>query len=300
LQEPGAPSFSPPALVDTHCHLDLDAFDADRQAVLDRAGRAGVSRIVVPALNHASAYRVIELADSHENVFAAVGIHPTEAEGAGLRAASDWRDLAQRPKVVAVGEVGLDYYWVTDRKARAGQRAVLQQQLALAQQCHLPAILHLREEADAVGGPCSQDMLHLLRDWTRSLQNAGDGLASRPGVLHSFSSSLEVALEAIDLGFLIGFTGPVTFPKADARREVVRDLPLDRIVVIAMNLPLSLILLIKLPRYSLARSVTSTMPRAQMPRGFLTGECLFEHRRLPFTSPGTASACRSAPPRTGG
>jgi TatD DNase family protein len=209
----------------------LDAFDADRQAVLDRAGRAGVSRIVVPALNHASAYRVIELADSHENVFAAVGIHPTEAEGAGLRAASDWRDLAQRPKVVAVGEVGLDYYWVTDRKARAGQRAVLQQQLALAQQCHLPAILHLREEADAVGGPCSQDMLHLLRDWTRSLQNAGDGLASRPGVLHSFSSSLEVALEAIDLGFLIGFTGPVTFPKADARREVVRDLPLDRIVV---------------------------------------------------------------------
>jgi TatD DNase family protein len=132
---------------------------------------------------------------------------------------------------VALGEIGLDYYWVTDQQARAGQRAALLQQLALAQQCQLPAILHLREERDAAGGACSRDMLDLLRDWTRSLQNAGDPLASRPGVLHSFSSSLEVALEAIELGFLIGFTGPITFPKADARRELVRNLPLDRLLV---------------------------------------------------------------------
>ena len=82
-----------------------------------------------------------------------------------------------------------------------------------------------------MGGPCSQDMLDILGGWAKNLRDAGDGLALRPGVLHSFSSSLEVALQAIDLGFLIGVTGPVTFPNADARREVVRSLPLDRIIV---------------------------------------------------------------------
>jgi TatD DNase family protein len=231
LRDPKAPETSPPSLVDTHCHLDLGAFDADRQSVLDRAARAGVGRIVVPGLNHGSALRILDLTQAHENVFAAVGIHPTEADGENLAGAADWPELADRPKVVAVGEIGLDYYWVADQNARAVQRALLQQQLELARQCHLPAILHLREEGDAVGGPCSQDMLDLLRDWTRTLRNAGDTLASRPGVLHSFSSSLEVASEAIDLGFFIGLTGPVTFPKADARRDVVRNLPLDRILV---------------------------------------------------------------------
>ncbi|MFN2119306.1 MAG: TatD family hydrolase, partial [Anaerolineales bacterium] len=220
-----------PALVDSHCHLDLEVFAADRQAVLDRAAGAGVGRIVIPALNYASALRVVELADALANVFAAVGVHPTETQDSALTPASKWGDLAHRRKVVAFGEIGLDYFWVTDRKGRARQRGLLQKQLALAQQFHLPVILHLREEGDAIGGSCSRDMLDILRDWTRALQTAGDALASRPGVLHSFSGSLEVALEAMDLGFFIGVTGPVTFPKADARREVVRNLPLDRILI---------------------------------------------------------------------
>jgi TatD DNase family protein len=228
LPESSASSSPLPALVDTHCHLDLEAFDADRQSVLDRAGQAGVGRIVVPALNHASALRVIELAAANTNVYAAVGKHPTESD---FTSSSEWQDLAQRPKVVAIGEIGLDYYWIKDKRARAAQRTTLLQQLELARRVHLPAILHLREEGDAVGGPCSTDMLTILRDWVHGLRRTGDGLASRPGVLHSFSSSLAVALEAIDLGFFIGVTGPVTYPKANARRDVVRSLSLDHILV---------------------------------------------------------------------
>lgn len=231
MQDPGAPSSSLPALVDTHCHLDLEAFDADRQSVLDRAARVGVGRVVVPALNHASSLRIIELAEAHANIFAAIGTHPTETEDGALTDNAAWRDLAQRPKVVAIGEIGLDYYWVTDQRTRADQRGLLQRQLGLAQQTRLPVILHLREEGDATGGACSQDLLTILRDWIQSLRQAGDELASRPGVLHSFSGSLEVALQALDLGFFIGITGPITFPKADARRDTVRGLPLERILV---------------------------------------------------------------------
>jgi TatD DNase family protein len=231
LPDPKVPLHSAPAWVDTHCHLDLEVFDGDRQSVLDRAERAGVGRIVVPALNHASALRVIELAQAHASVYAAVGIHPTESDEGARTESSDWRELGQQPKVVAIGEIGLDYYWITDHTARAVQRSTLLRQLELARQLHLPAILHLREEGDVIGGPCSQDMLGILRDWILNLRQAGDGLAARPGVLHSFSSSLDVAAEAIDLGFFIGLTGPVTFPKAESRREVVRSLPLERILV---------------------------------------------------------------------
>jgi TatD DNase family protein len=228
LPHPSAPSTPLPALVDTHCHLDLEIFNPDRQSVLDRAARAGVDRIVVPALDHPSALRVIELARANTNLYAAVGVHPTESDFAG---ASDWRELAQRPKVVAIGEIGLDYYWITDKQGREAQRRALLRQLELARQVRLPAILHLREEGDAVGGLCSRDMLEILREWIHGLRRTGDDLASRPGVLHSFSSTLEVASEAIDLGFFIGVTGPVTYPKADARRDLIRALPLDRILV---------------------------------------------------------------------
>jgi TatD DNase family protein len=219
------------ALVDTHCHLDLEIFDADRRSVLERATAAGINRILVPALNGVSARRAIGLAEAHATVFAAVGIHPTEVHETSGAEVAEMSDLATHPKVVAIGEIGLDYFWVKDDSARQAQRQAFVAQLDWARQTQRPVILHMREENDTESGPCSQDMLEILRDWATDLRTGDSTIAQRPGVLHSFSGSLDIALRAIDLGFCIGVTGPVTFPSAGNRRQMLRALPLDRLLI---------------------------------------------------------------------
>ena len=218
------------ALADTHCHLDMEIFDADRQSVLERAMAAGVDRILVPALNGASALRAIGLAEAHPSVFAAVGIHPTETQETTAAGVAALRDLATHPRVVAIGEIGLDYFWVKDDSGRHAQRQALLAQLDLARKTGRPVVLHMREEHDAESGSCSRDMLGILDDWINDLRAGNGMLAQAPGVLHSFSGSLDIALRAINLGFCIGVTGPVTFPGAENRRHVVRALPLDRLL----------------------------------------------------------------------
>lgn len=202
------------ALIDTHCHLDLRQFADDRTAVIRRAAAAGVSQIIVPAINLQNLTAVTDLALTHEGVFAAVGIHPNscaEWTDAWLTAV---REAAARPKVVAIGEIGLDYYW--DDAPHAVQHEALAQQLALAAHLTLPVIIHNREAND--------DVLRLL---------AASPLAGRenPGVLHSFSGDWAMARAALDLGFYLGFTGPVTFKKADDLREIVRRTPLERLLI---------------------------------------------------------------------
>lgn len=219
------------SLTDTHCHLDLAAFDADREAVVGRAREAGVSRMVVPAVDLESSRRIVSLGDRRLGLFAAIGIHPTEAAGTDEHTLASLHGLAANPMVVAIGEIGLDYYWVSDSEARTAQRVLFQRQLHLAGEVGLPAIMHLREAADAEDGPCSQDLLSILNDWVHGLRQQQHSLASRPGVLHSFSGTLETAYQAIALGFYIGITGPVTFKNAASRRELVRQLPLDRILL---------------------------------------------------------------------
>jgi TatD DNase family protein len=221
-------------LTDTHCHLDLDLFDSDREAVLERAARAGVERILIPGLSVSSSRAVVQLAANHPMLFAAVGVHPSEALTWETSTLADLRNLAlsgisDGSKTVAIGEIGLDYYW--EGAPHDHQRMVLKEQLDLAASLNLPVILHLREARDASTGLCAEDMLNLLEPWVAGLKAEKSPLAERPGVLHSYAGTLETARAALELGFFIGVTGPVTFKNARARQEVVAGLPLDRLLI---------------------------------------------------------------------
>ncbi len=229
-------------LVDTHCHLDLDQFDSDREAVLERAAQAGLDRILVPGLNLTSSRAAVKLAGSHPMLYAAVGIHPTEALTWGEETRDELKELASGSsgtfgtsgtfnpsKVAAIGEIGLDYYW--DSAPHDIQKDVLSKQLALATETGLPVILHMRESRDVPGENCAADLLKLLEQWVQGLRSERDPLAARPGVLHSFSGTLETAQAALSLGFYIGVTGSVTYKNAGKRQEIVSALPLERILL---------------------------------------------------------------------
>jgi TatD DNase family protein len=201
-------------LIDTHCHLDFERFDEDRDAVVQRAAAAGVRQIVVPALDLDNCRTVLTLAEKYEGVFAAVGIHPNSSAGWRDSWVGVLRDLAQHPKVVAIGEIGLDYYW--DKSPKTVQHRALGMQLELAAELNLPVIIHNRES--------SADVIRLLSESPL----VGRGI---PGVLHSFAGDWETAVSALDLGYYLGFTGPVTFKKADDLREIAKKVPDDRILV---------------------------------------------------------------------
>ncbi len=229
-------------LTDTHCHLDLDQFDSDRELVLERAARAGLDRILIPGLNLTSSLAAVNLALSHPMLYAAVGVHPTEALTWEEATRQDLKTLASGAigtygtsgvlgpsKVVAIGEIGLDYYW--DSAPHDIQRSVLLEQLALAAESGLPVILHMREARDAPQGNCAGDLLKLLEQWVQGLRSGRHPLAERPGVLHSFSGTLEMAQAAMSLGFYIGVTGSLTYKNAGKRQEIISALPLERILL---------------------------------------------------------------------
>lgn len=205
---------SPPILVDTHCHLDFERFDDDRDAVIDRARAAGVTRIIVPALDRSNWEAVLALTRRYPGVYAALGVHPNSTadwDGSDIAAL---RRLAADPAVVAIGEIGLDYYW--DHAPPAQQHAAFRAQLALAAELDLPVIVHNRDASD--------DTLALL---------AASAVAGREraGVMHSFSAESAIARRALDLGFYLGFTGPLTYKKADDLRAVAAAAPLDRLLI---------------------------------------------------------------------
>ena len=153
----------PSSLVDTHCHLDLRQFDADRDAVLARAGEAGVGLIVNPAIDLDSCRRVLALAERYPNVYAAVGVHPNDCADFDDDTVAQLRDLARHPKVVAIGEIGLDYYW--NKVAADQQRRALAAQLALAAELDLPVILHSRSAQGDASHRCNADLLQELQGW---------------------------------------------------------------------------------------------------------------------------------------
>ncbi len=219
-------------LTDTHCHLDLDRFNIDRSDVLDRAWKAGVTRILIPGLDLASSKRVVELAQSQPALFAAIGVHPSDSLGWEDSSFDQLKLLYQtssaQQKIVAIGEIGLDYYW--DDAPHDWQQFVLMKQLRLAAELELPVILHLREHADAQDGDCAGDMLSILRTWVAELKLNNNPLGSAPGVLHSFSGSLSTAKSVIEMNFFIGITGPITYKNAEAKRVVVESLPLESIL----------------------------------------------------------------------
>lgn len=223
-------------LSDTHCHLDFNKFDADRDAVIQRAIEAGVTRILVPALDLESSLSVVKLAASHPNIYAAVGFHPTDLDKWNENSINELRSLVisgndMTNKIVAIGEIGLDYYWVKEPEKRVLQHAALKQQLKLAQEVNKPVIIHMREEKDAWFGQASVDLLKILSEWQQELLAHNNPLANKPGVLHSYNGNLETAERAIDLNFLIGVTGPVTYKNAEVKRDIIKQLPITKLLI---------------------------------------------------------------------
>jgi TatD DNase family protein len=218
-------------LTDTHCHLDYNKFDPDRQAVIERARQAGVLRILVPGLEKESSRAAIQLAENHPDIHAAVGFHPTDLDAFSEESLEEIKEMAGHPKVVAIGEIGLDYYWVKAEEEQERQRQVFKQQLALARSLNKPVVIHMREENDAWFGQASVDLLDILGEWYEELKASGHPLAERPGVLHSYNGNLDTARKALALNFYIGVTGPVTYKNAEEKRKIVAQIPLTSLLI---------------------------------------------------------------------
>lgn len=208
-------------LTDTHCHLNFEAFDADREQVIERARIAGLAKILNPAVDLATSKEAIALAEKYSDVFAAVGIHPNSAVEWKRNTLKELKTLASHPRVVAIGEIGLDYY--RNRAPKDVQQRVFLEQLALAAEMNLPVVIHNRQ--------ASEDMINLLTEWCVQLEAAGVELVARPGVLHSFSADLTTATKALSIGFMIGISGPVTFNNAADLQSTVAFLPRERLLI---------------------------------------------------------------------
>jgi TatD DNase family protein len=207
-------------LTDTHCHLDFDAFDEDRDLIIGRAHQAGVKYMINPGIDIQSSKRAIHLAEQFDSIFAAVGIHPNS-----LLEGDDWlsllKELTRQSKVVAIGEIGLDYYRKTNPIDY--QKRQFNIQLTIAKEVNLPIIVHSRQ--------AGRDVIRLLSEWINKLENENSPLQKMPGVLHSFSDSFEIAHDAIELGFCLGITGPITYKNAKDLQGVIARVPLDRILI---------------------------------------------------------------------
>jgi TatD DNase family protein len=205
------------ALVDTHCHLDLDVFTNDRLDVLLRAQQAGLKRILNPGIDLDNCQAILQLCEKHIELFAAVGIHPNSAGTWNRHTLGELRKLAQHPKVVAIGEIGLDFY--RDLAPKETQIRVFREQLELAGELKLPVVVHSRQ-AESV-------LVDMLSDWTTQCAYG----SSPPGVLHSYSGDEPTAERAIRLNFYIGITGPVTFRNAITLQQMVETLPITRLLI---------------------------------------------------------------------
>jgi len=200
-------------LVDTHAHLDDERFDADRDAVIERAIDAGVAFIINPGVDLETSRVAVELAEKHACIYAAVGVHPHDAESLTDEACDRLRALAAHDKVVAVGEIGLDYY--RDLSPREAQRDAFRRQLSLAAALELPVIVHSRDAHD--------DVEAILKE--------ARGSGKLRGVLHCFSGGIDWARRAVGMGFCIGFDGPLTYKNASKLRAVAEAIPLEQTLV---------------------------------------------------------------------
>lgn len=202
-------------LIDSHCHLDFPDFDADRAEVIARAQTAGVGTFINPGCTMARSRRAVALATEFSDIFAAVGVHPEDPTEIGEAALAELHALATHEKVVAIGEIGLDYFRLDAATCAAtieAQKSAFRRQLILARELSKPVILHTRE--------AESDTLAIL-----------DEFPDVRGVAHCYTGSLATAEALVARGWLIGFTGIITFKNAVSLREVVRALPLEKILV---------------------------------------------------------------------
>lgn len=196
---------------DTHCHLDDEKFNEDREEACQRMLEAGVQRCVCVGSDLASSRRCVDFAKAHPGVYAAAGVHPHEAKDAPPDMLDALRRLLREERVAALGEIGLDYYY--DLSPRDVQKRVMAAQVDLALEMDMPVIFHIR---DAHG-----DMV----DYFRSLKKLPSG------IIHCFSGSPEIAREYVKMGFYVSFAGPLTFKKAPHLQAAAREVPLDRLLV---------------------------------------------------------------------
>lgn len=198
-------------IFDTHAHYDSNGFTADRDSVLSALPNAGVELVVDPGCDMKSSRAAVALAERCSFVYAAAGIHPSDCAGIGEAEFSALRELCGHEKVVAVGEIGLDYYW-KDNPPRAFQQMVFRRQIELAIELDLPVIVHDRE--------AHGDSLDIVRDFPQVR-----------GVFHCFSGSTEMAGELVKLGWMISFTGVLTYQNARKAVEAAQAIPLERIMI---------------------------------------------------------------------
>lgn len=202
-------------LVDSHAHIDFPQFDADREAMLERARAAGVATLLAIGTGPGPEKldSAIPFAEQHDWIYATIGIHPHEAKKADAGHYEELERLAGHPRVIAWGEIGLDYHY--DFSPRDVQHRVFREQLALARKAKLPVVIHCRE--------AWPDCIAILDEEWR-----GSGLG---GIFHCFSGTLEEARQGLEMGFLVSFAGNSTYPKAQHLRDIARELPLDRMLI---------------------------------------------------------------------
>jgi len=207
-------------LTDTHCHLDFSNFDVDREIVLERGWAVGVDRILNPGVDIQTSKAAITIAENQPKIFSAVGVHPNSSKSWKLGTLRILENLAENPEVIAIGEIGLDYY--RDRAPKKHQHFVFTSQLELANRLNIPVVIHTRNSNND-DRSCIADLIEILSDWNPDLK--------LPGIVHSYSGNIREAESLILLGFMIGISGPITFKNAASLRKVVEHIPLENILI---------------------------------------------------------------------
>ncbi|MBO3063679.1 TatD family hydrolase [Mammaliicoccus fleurettii] len=199
-------------LIDTHVHLNADQYDEDLQEVIDRALEEGIDRMFVVGFDTKTIERTMKLIDQYNFIYGIIGWHPVDAIDCTEERLEWIEELSKHPKIIGIGEMGLDYHW--DKSPKDIQKEVFRKQIALAKRVQLPIIIHNRE--------ATQDCVDILREECAS--EVG-------GIMHSFSGSNEIADEILKMNFYVSLGGPVTFKNAKQPKEVAQHVPLDRLLV---------------------------------------------------------------------
>ncbi|WP_342495884.1 TatD family hydrolase [Bacillus sp. FSL K6-0994] len=199
-------------LFDTHAHLNAEQYNKDLEQVIERAKSEKVEKIVVVGFDRPTITRAMELIEEYDFIYAAIGWHPVDAIDMTDEDLAWIKDLSQHEKVVAIGEMGLDYYW--DKSPKDVQKEVFRRQIALAKEVKLPIVIHNRD--------ATEDVVTILKE---------EGAAEVGGIMHCFTGSLETAKECMEMNFYISFGGPVTFKNAKKPKEVVKEIPSDKLLI---------------------------------------------------------------------
>ncbi|AKP75084.1 MULTISPECIES: TatD family hydrolase [Priestia] len=199
-------------LFDTHVHLNAEQYEDDLQEVINRALEKGVQNMVVVGFDEPTIKKAIQIAETYDFIYASVGWHPVDAIDMTDEHLAWIEELAQHPKVVALGEMGLDYHW--DKSPKEVQKDVFRRQIRLARKVNLPIIIHNRD--------ATEDVVTILKE--EHVEEVG-------GIMHCFTGSIEVAKQCMDMNMYISFGGPVTFKNAKKPKEVAAELPLDKLLI---------------------------------------------------------------------